>query len=378
MIETRNNKYWTIRFTDRITHKNVRLSSPSKLGLSSDRHWDISIGKKEMKRIEYIAIDAYYKIKEKELKEESNYKNTLEYLYKCYDNELDNSLGYQTALSHRSRLNAHFFSFFDMKKGCSQFTIEAMQEVKQELVSCLKASSINITLSTIVRFLDYLTTLNKITYDEFRTYKKILGSVNSSNEIDQAENFLTPEEIKHFLEVVKSNQTDYNWYLFFEVAYYGALRLGELLALTFADIDYNAKTLRINKSLSVNGRKVLKPKNMSSNSTISLSDRVINELKEYQQTTLAKSSDRVFFVDKTFDRMTISYKLKEFLQLAGLKEITMHGFRHSMASYMFSMGVPLTETSHHLRHKNPSVTLAVYTHRLSNDNTSLINSLDLG
>ena len=378
MIEKRNNKYWTIRFTDRNTHKNVRLSSPAKLGLSSDKHWDISLGKKEMKRIEHLAIDTYYKIKEKELSEDATYKNTLEYLYNCYDNELNNSLGYQSAIVHRSRLNKHFFCFFDMKKGCSQFDIEMMQEIKQDLVDNLKVRSVNIVLSSIIRFLDYITTLNKITYDEFRTYKKILSSVNNSNEIDQAENFLTPEEIKHFLEVVKSNQTDYNWYLFYEVAYYGALRLGELLALTFADIDYNAKTLRINKSLSANGRKVLKPKTTSSNSVISLSDRVIKELEEYQKTTLAKPSDRVFFADKTFDRLTLLHKLTEFLKIAGLKKITMHGFRHSMASYMFSKGIPLTETCHHLRHKNPSITLAVYTHRLSNDNSSLINSLDLG
>ena len=71
--------------------------------------------------------------------------------------------------------------------------------------------------------------------------------------------------------------------------------------------------------------------------------------------------------------------LDKFLYLSNIdKKITLHGLRHSMASYMFSKGISILDVSLHLRHKNPSVTLSVYTHKITNDSFEIINNLDLG
>ena len=61
----------------------------------------------------------------------------------------------------------------------------------------------------------------------------------------QVVNFWTTEEYKRFSYAIMDKPISY---YAFEVLYWGGLRIGEMLALTAADIDLKNKTLNINKS----------------------------------------------------------------------------------------------------------------------------------
>ncbi len=58
--------------------------------------------------------------------------------------------------------------------------------------------------------------------------------------------FWTPEEYKTFSDGIKSN---IELYTALEILYYTGMRKGELLALTLQDVDFDQKTITINKTL---------------------------------------------------------------------------------------------------------------------------------
>lgn len=63
---------------------------------------------------------------------------------------------------------------------------------------------------------------------------------------------------------------------------FSGLRVGEALALTWPDIDFENKQLTVNKNLSQtkNGYVVSSPKTKSSNRTISIDDKTVRTLKK--------------------------------------------------------------------------------------------------
>src|SRR5205823_12418258 len=55
---------------------------------------------------------------------------------------------------------------------------------------------------------------------------------------------------------------------------------------------------------------------------------------------------------------------KRLVGLAGVRDITIHGLRHTFATQALAGGVPLRVVSEALGHASPSVTMAIYAHVL--------------
>ena len=73
--------------------------------------------------------------------------------------------------------------------------------------------------------------------------------------------------------------------------------------------------------------------------------------------------------------------LRPALRKAKLRDVGLHGLRHSFASILIASGAPITEVQGLLGHSNPNVTLGVYTHWFKNSETvsvSRVSSLILG
>ena len=87
----------------------------------------------------------------------------------------------------------------------------------------------------------------------------------------------TKDEYLKIAIVVMDKPTSY---YAFEVLYWCGIRLGELLALTPADFDFEKKTLRINKSYQrLQGKDVITtPKTKKSNRVIQMPDFLCDEM----------------------------------------------------------------------------------------------------
>ena len=156
--------------------------------------------------------------------------------------------------------------------------------------------------------------------------------------------------------------------------YWTGLRAGELVALAPDDIDYEAGTISVNKTVSTSEKDMEshEPKTPESIRTISASKAVLTEIKALVDSYPYKA-ERVFDISSYF---ALQARFNLSVKKAGVPRITLHGFRHSHASWLISHGVPITAVSHRLGHASPQMTLAVYSHFINDDDrkiASLIN-----
>jgi len=141
-------------------------------------------------------------------------------------------------------------------------------------------------------------------------------------------------------------------------------RLGELLALTWADIAADLGAIRINKSAQRIGGEwiVLEPKTASGNRVVPIPLAVIDAIRGLAK-VLAKHTERVFPYSPEY----VAEELRKECERLGLPKMTMHGLRHLHASLLLADGLSIPEVSQRLGHSSPAVTLQVYAHALRQD-----------
>ena len=171
----------------------------------------------------------------------------------------------------------------------------------------------------------------------------------------------TVQQFNQFLEVEK----DPMYSTLFNTLFYTGLRVGELLALTWNDIDFNAHTISINKSLSIiNGKEVIEaPKTSHSIRTIAIFPYLEQILIDYKNALYElKNNDFLFSVNRDQIRYELNKKTKE----AGLDQIRIHDFRHSHASMMIELGFNPLMIANRLGHEDIQTTLNTYSHLYPN------------
>lgn len=112
--------------------------------------------------------------------------------------------------------------------------------------------------------------------------------------------FWTKEEYMRFIPEV-ANKT-YS-YMAFELLYWCGIRIGELMALTPADFDFDKNKLSITKSYQrISGRDVItKPKTPKSVRMISMPENVALEMKDFLDSIYGiEPSDRIFVISKSY------------------------------------------------------------------------------
>ena len=92
-------------------------------------------------------------------------------------------------------------------------------------------------------------------------------------------------------------------YYAFEMLYWCGIREGELLALTPADFDFKAGTVKISKSYQrLHGEDVITtPKTKKSNRTIKMPPFLCDEMQDYLKMLYGlKKKDRIFTISKSY------------------------------------------------------------------------------
>lgn len=106
--------------------------------------------------------------------------------------------------------------------------------------------------------------------------------------------FWTKDEFHTFIEAIRDRPASYT---IFMTMYYTGLREGELLALTPNDIDFDKRTLTVNKSYQRLAKEdvITSPKTPKSNRTIPIPDGLCSCLKEYMSHCFElQKDDRLF------------------------------------------------------------------------------------
>ncbi len=159
---------------------------------------------------------------------------------------------------------------------------------------------------------------------------------------------------------------------------YTGLRLGELLALEWADIDFEKAELSVNKTChdgkdenGVFGRITDRPKTPSSVRTVPLPRQMLPLLCDAK-----KKSRSVYVVSSGEKAMAFRSYQRTFdgiLKKINIPHKGFHSLRHTFATRALECGMDVKTLSEILGHKSPTVTLNRYVHSLMEHKRDMMN-----
>lgn len=192
---------------------------------------------------------------------------------------------------------------------------------------------------------------------EYATDNPARTAGNIDIEEEKHVNYWNLEEFKKFISVVD----DELYHALFMTLYYSGMRKGELLALTWGDVDFENNTLNIDKT--AYNRIITKPKTQSSIRKIIMPNHVMTSLSRLKANIEPKMSYVVFgeFHDHV-STTTLDRKYEGYIKESGVKKIRLHDFRHSHASYLINKNTIVSVIAQRLGHGNVATTLNTYSH----------------
>lgn len=174
---------------------------------------------------------------------------------------------------------------------------------------------------------------------------------------------------------------DWNYYVFFYIAFFTGLRKGEIYALTWNDVKggYLSVTKSIAQKLK-GGDRITPPKNKTSIRDIQIPKPLQDVLDEHYArcSTLDGFSDNLYICGglQPIRDTSLSKINTKFANLAGVKHIRIHDFRHSHASLLANEGINIQEVARRLGHSKISMTWETYSHLYPREEERAIKILD--
>ncbi len=159
------------------------------------------------------------------------------------------------------------------------------------------------------------------------------------------------------------------------ICLYAGLRIGEVCALKWTDINFETETLTVNgtQARTVNGVEIIAPKSKSSKREIPIPKILLNKLREIPHVSeyvLAKNK-------RSVDIRTYRRHFKKLLQEADLPDIKYHALRHTFSTRALEVGMDYKTLSEILGHSSVGITLDLYAHSLKEHKRNEMNKLDL-
>lgn len=183
----------------------------------------------------------------------------------------------------------------------------------------------------------------------------------------------------------------------FNLAIYGGLRKGELLALEWSDIDFENNTVSITKSTAVvNGEQVIKePKTKNSRRTVSIPDwltqriRIMRSKRTRYRFSIGdywQGGEWLFIQDNgrqmsyytpyTAFRDTIIRYNDDVENDIKLPLIPFHGLRHTSATLLIAGKQDVKTVAARLGHAQTSTTMNIYVHALKEADKTAVDAIE--
>ena len=301
-------------------------------------------------------------------KQSANPDMTFQNLYEIYMEDMAARLKQSTLLTKKAVLQTHILPFFS-SKPINEIKASDVRRWQAKLMSSPNNYSqtylkkINTELNSIINYAKRFYDLNTNPCGKAGTIGKA-----KAEEMD----YWTYDEYIAFREGVKDKSLSY---ICFEVLYWTGMREGELLALSLADIDFDNKTISINRTyLRIEGKDVFtSPKTRKSKRKIPIPDFLCQELSDYIQSRYMLDADeRLFPVTKSY----LSHEMIRGCKNTGVKKIRIHDIRHSHASLLINQGCDALMLADRLGHEKVSTTLNTYSHLFPHKQQELVHSLE--
>lgn len=225
--------------------------------------------------------------------------------------------------------------------------------------------------------------------------KEGLSHENPCNQIDKLKvqkkeiDFWTLDEFTTFISHIDKNKPFLK--VFYQFAFFTGMRAGEMIALTWSDIDFYNQTVRINKSAKlINGNYVTTtPKTESSNRYITINSKITAMLKKWQEiqpkllidNSQNIDSDKLLVFQYNEKHPSSDYYSKQIKKIIAknnlnLKPIRLHDFRHSHVALLIHNNEKNTTIKERLGHSSITTTIDTYGHLYPNSQKLMSDKFD--
>jgi integrase len=180
---------------------------------------------------------------------------------------------------------------------------------------------------------------------------------------------LDGEQVKALFAAARGDRLEALFY----IAIYGGLRLGEILALRWGDVDMEKGVIRVQHTMSRKGK--LTPPKSGKGREVHLAAPALDALKRHRA---RQAEERLHagsvwvktghvFTSATapgeyLREVTVSRAFKRLLKEASLSNIRFHDLRHTCATLLFSQGAYPKIVQEVLGHSSVAITMDRYTH----------------
>jgi integrase len=163
----------------------------------------------------------------------------------------------------------------------------------------------------------------------------------------------------------------------FAVAMYAGLRLGELRALRWCDVDLAAGKIHVERGWDAR-EGAIAPKSRAGTRRVPISGAALRELLvEHRLATGGEGEGLVFGSgDRAFNPSSVALRVKRAWRDAGLEAITLHECRHTYASLMIAAGVNAKALATYLGHATIAITFDRYGHLMPGNEAEAAGLLD--
>lgn len=267
---------------------------------------------------------------------------------------------------------------------------------KDTLIKKITTSNLEDALELMIRksnsntAVNYLNRLNKMfRYAVQKGYLETnpcapIEVIKNPNEKRNEMKYWTLDQFNLFIPFVTNPM--YN--LLFKNQFYNGTRIGEALALTWEDIDFENKTITINKTWSKDLHQVTTPKTNNSYRTITIPSFLCDNFKAYKELLDVPDKSFIFGIDTPISNTAVRTYLLRAIKAANqnneeqIPVIRIHDLRHSCASYMIgnmvrdgSSNFSLYDVAKRLG-DNLNTVLSVYAHWLPQADKGIAKFMD--
>ena len=190
-------------------------------------------------------------------------------------------------------------------------------------------------------------------------------------------NILSRESMQKLLIQAKEEK----YYELFLLEFATGLRLGELTALQWEDLNLTTGELRISKQAVVIGSEVVvtEPKTKAAVRTLLLPPKVLEVFREYRKRNVSRW---LFPSPKKEDSpllpSVVHQRLHRLLDHAGCEGVIFHDLRHTFATNALAHGMDIKTLSTILGHVSAATTLDIYTHITDDMQRAAAENIDRG
>jgi Site-specific recombinase XerD len=276
------------------------------------------------------------------------------------------SKGWADTLAQKTKIP--FSKLFEVKTLQEDYADETTHQIKRTVRAVLSMAKKNMLIQDNYASADY---------------------INFPRKTPPQLEFMNDEEVHKFFDVLM-NYPDIRIKTAMMILILTGFRRGELSGLEWGDIDFDKKTIKIQRALTiVKGYGVIlkEPKTENSKRTISISNTlidVLNEYRAYWYRQREECGDYIMKSDRLFtkedgDRVNpgiFQHWLDKVLAEADLPHHTIHSLRHTNITLQIIAGVPITTVSARAGHARTSTTTDIYSYFLKSSDQQAADILD--